>query len=93
MNLIQNITSTKEKTLSIYLDDSFIIVHHLGEYEGLKWYTWSSWSPTEGPFPDYDSHLVLEENIMERISMLSDNKQLDPQEIHAINLFFGKVVL
>jgi len=93
MNLIQNITSTKEKTLSIYLDDTFINIHHLGEYENTKWYTWSQWGPTEGPLPEYDSHLITEEHIIDRIAMLSDDEKLEPQEIHAINLFFGKVVI
>jgi|694.fasta_scaffold36889_7 hypothetical protein len=96
MNLIHKITSTKEKTLNIYLDDSFITVHHLGIYENIKWYTWSSWGPTEGLFPDYDSHLVTEEKIIERLSLLSDlkdNQKFNPEEIHAINLFFGKVIL
>jgi len=93
MNLVQRITSTKENTLSVNLDDQFITVHHLGLYEDQRWYSWSSWGPTEGPIPDYDSHIVTEKEIIERIELLSDDDELDSVQKHAINVFFGKSIL
>lgn len=93
MNLIQRITSTKENTLSVILDDQFITVHHLGLYEDKRWYSWSTWGPTEGTIPDYDSQLVTEKEIIERIELLSGDDELDSVQKHAINVFFGKSVL
>ena len=92
MNFIQTIKSALDRTLHIILDDEEIIVTRLGNYENQIWYSWSTWGPTEGHAPDYISGLVTEEQIIERIGLLSNDEVLDNEIIFAINHFFGRTV-
>lgn len=92
MNFIQTIKSALDRALHIILDDEMIVVTRLGNYENQIWYSWSAWGPTEGHMPSYISDLVTEEQIIKRISLLSDDERLDGETIFAINHFFGKTV-
>lgn len=92
MNLIQTIKSTLDRTLHIILDDEEIIVTRLGNFENNIWYSWVTWGPTEGHMPDYKSGIVTEEQIIERISLLSNEEQLEKGLLTAIDHFFGRVI-
>jgi hypothetical protein len=92
MNLIQIIKSTLDRTLHIILDDEEIIVTKLGSYENHIWYSWVSWGPTEGTIPSYHSTLVTEDEIIKRISILSNDEIIEHSNNIAIDHFFGKTV-
>lgn len=92
MNLIQTIKSTLDRTLHIILDDELIIVTRLGNYENQIWYSWSTWGPTEGHMPDYQSSIVTEDQILQRISLLSNEEELDKELTFTIDHFFAHAV-
>ena len=92
MNFIQTIKSALDRTLHIILDDEEIIVTRLGNYENQIWYSWSTWGPTEGHIPDYHSNVVTETQILERISLLSNEEDLGKELTFAIDHFFGRTV-
>jgi hypothetical protein len=91
MNLIQTIKSTLDRSLHIILDDEEIIVTRLGNYENKIWYSWVSWGPTEYSIPSYHTSLIAEDDIIKRISLLSNEEPLDEELIFAIDHFFGKI--
>lgn len=92
MNFIQTIKSALNRTLHIILDDEEIIVTRLGNYENQIWYSWSTWGSTEGDMPDYHSNIVTETQILERISLLSNEEELCKELTFAIDHFFGRTV-
>ena len=92
MNFIQTIKSTLNRTLHIILDDEEVIVTKLGNYENQFLYSWSTWGPTEGHMPNYHSNIVTESQILERISLLSNEEELGKELTFAINHFFGRTV-
>lgn len=84
-----------KRTHSLFLnlfDDESVHVDYVGMFDGKKWYSWNTFGPTEGLLPDYDSHLVTEEQIIERIELLLEYDQLTPNDQLAVNIFFGKSV-
>ena len=91
MNLVNKITTTRNRTLSLYLDDEIISVHSLGSCDGERWYSWSVFGPCEGGV-DYSSECITANQVIERISLLMTSAQLASEESHAIDLFFGKAV-
>jgi len=90
MNFIQAIKSTKDRSLHIILDGEEIIVHHLGKFDGKGWYSWTVWGPTEGTAPYYNSQMVTEHQILERISLLMGDEALKSEEMMGIDIFFGR---
>jgi hypothetical protein len=92
MNLIQLIKSTSDRTLHIILDDEEIIVTKLGCYENQIWYSWVSWGPTEHSEPSYHSSLIIEDDIIKRISLLSNEEILENNNNIAIDHFFGRTI-
>jgi hypothetical protein len=92
MNLIQTIKSTLDRTLHVILDDEEIIITKIGDYENRTWYSWVSWGPTEGSEPSYHSTLITEEEVIKRISILSNDEELDQGLNLAIDHFFGRAV-
>ncbi len=91
MNLVNKITSTRDRTLSLYLEDEIISIHHIGSCDGERWYSWSTFGPSEGGV-DYSSECITANQVIERISLLMTSTQLASEEAHAIDLFFGKAV-
>lgn len=89
MNFIQTIRSTLDRTLHIILDDEEILVTKLCNYDNKTWFSWSSWGPTEGSVPSYDSRPVTQSQILDRISLLSNEEPLTNELNFAINHFFG----
>lgn len=89
MNFIQTIKSTLNRTLHIILDDESILVTRLGGYDNETWFSWSSWGPTEGSIPSYDSQLVTQSQILDRISLLSNEEPLTNELNFTINHFFS----
>ena len=90
MNFIQEIKSTKDRSLHIILDDEEIIVHHLGKFGNQGWYSWTVWGPTEGTSPNYNSQMITEHQILERISLLMGDEPLKGEEMMGIDIFFGR---
>lgn len=90
MNFIQEIRSTRDRTLHIVLDDEEIVVNRLGKFDGSHWYSWTVWGPTEGTAPYYNSKMVTEHQILERISLLMGDEPLRDHEMLGIDIFFGK---
>lgn len=89
MNFIQTIKSTLDRALHIILDDKEILVIKLGGYDNEIWFSWSLLSPTEGNTPNYNSQLVTQAQILDRISLLSNEEPLTNELSFAINQFFG----
>ena len=92
MNFIKTIKSTLDRTLHIILDDEEIIVTILVNYDNETWFSWSSWGPNESSMPSYDSQLVTQPQILDRISLLSNEEPLTKELNFAINHFFGYIV-
>lgn len=90
MNLIQTIKSTRDRTLHVILDAEEIIITKLGQYENCTWYSWVSWGPTESSVPSYHSTLITENEVIKRISILSNDEELELGLRLAIDHFFGK---
>lgn len=85
----------KQPTLTLNLfDDEYVYVHYVGKFDNNKWYSWNTFGPTEGLRPDYDSHIVKESEVLERIKLLEETREepIDATEILSISMFFGKTV-
>jgi hypothetical protein len=92
MNIIKTIKFSHDRVLHIILDDEEIIVTRLGNYENVLWYSWVSWGPNESTMPSYSSDMVTEEQIIERIKLLSNDEILEGELTFAIDNFFGRTV-
>lgn len=88
MNFIQAIKSTLDRTLHILLDDEEILVTKLVNYGNETWFSWSSWGPTEFNIPSYYSEIITQTQILDRISLLSNEEPLTNEFNSAINQFF-----
>ena len=75
-------------------DDEIVYLNFVGTFDNQRWYSWNTFGPTECNEPDYDSHLVKEDDILERIKLLEETREelIDAAEILAISIFFGKSV-
>lgn len=89
MNFIQKIKTNLGRSLHIILDDEEIIVSILGEFDNKVWYSWVTWGPTECTKPSYKADIVTSQQIIERISLLSNDEKLDSQSAFSISRFFG----
>lgn len=89
MNFIQTIKSTLDRILHIILDDEEILITRLGSYDSETWFSWSSWGPTEGNIPSYNSQPVTQSQVLDRISLLSNEEPLTNELNFAISQFFG----
>jgi hypothetical protein len=89
MNFIQKIRTNLNRPLHIILDDEEIIVSRLGIYDNQMWYSWITWGPNESNIPSFTGNPVTATQIRERLSLLSDDENLDEKSVFAINRFFG----
>ncbi len=92
---MRGIEIKKMPTLVLNLfDDETVYLNFVGTFDAQRWYSWNTFGPTEGTVPDYDSHLVKEDDILERIKLLEETREelIDAAEILAISIFFGKSV-
>jgi hypothetical protein len=92
MNLIKNIETKVDRILTIDLNDHIIYVRKLGNYEGDVWYSWSVWDPTEGDVPLFRSRAITKDQILERISLLSNDETLSDDIKRSISQLFGKSI-
>lgn len=89
--MIKNVETSLDRVLNIDLEDQKISIRKLGMYENQMWYSWSVWNTEEGELPLFRSKAITAEKILERISLLSDDKELSSEAKHSINLIFGKI--
>jgi len=90
---MRGISVKRTHTLFLNLfDDESVHVEYLGKFDGKKWYSWNTFGPTEGLIPDFDSHLVTESEVINRIELLGEHDQLTPKDQLAVDIFFGKSV-
>lgn len=90
--MIKKIETSLDRVLHIDLEDQKISIRKLGVYENQTWFSWSVWDTEEGELPLFRSKAVTKEKILERISLLSEDKDLSSEVKHSINLMFGHTV-
>jgi len=84
------ISTKKEQTLSIDLDDTHITVSKAGSFNNKHQFLWTSISPTEGFDCDYESKLIDITSLSSRLDLirdLEDQHGFTSVDLYAIDLF------
>lgn len=78
----------KDKTLHIFVFESLIKVISLGKYDGRTLYLWIDISPTEGEYLDISHEQLDQEQIKERIQLITEEIPGLKYKQSAIDNFF-----
>lgn len=85
---MNDISVKKPSTLYINtFDDEFVFVTYLCMFDGKRWFSWNTVTPTVFDEPEYKSDLIDESKLNQRLELLNDYKEFTENDRLAINIF------
>jgi len=88
MNILENLETKYQRSLTIDLGDSYITVLPMGSQNGVKTFCWIEQNPTEGGL-SIASEPVTEKQIIERVTSYRGNEGLKTLDNDKLKLFFN----